>query len=102
MDQSFVDMFLTEAAETLDQWEKACLDALGGAETEGSFALLFRLAHNTKGSSQSVGLSTFGAFVHEIENLIKALRDDLDFRAKIENWPEVFLESHSILKSWYN
>ena len=93
-------MFLTEAAETLDQWEKACLDALGGAETEGSFALLFRLAHNTKGSSQSVGLSTFGAFVHEIENLIKALRDDLDFRAKIENWPEVFLESHSILKSW--
>lgn len=64
------------------------------------FSLLFRLAHNTKGSSQSVGLKVFGSFVHEVENLIKGLRDSTIPKESVLNWPEFLLESQSILTTW--
>lgn len=68
-------IFLEEAGDTLEQWreEVETLRQTGQCD----FGALFRCAHNLKGSSRSVGLQEYGAFLHVVENLITRLRDNL-------------------------
>ena len=69
---NFLAMFIQEAEETLLKWEKVILSLEKDFQLT-SLAELFRLAHNLKGSSKSVGLSKYGHFVHQLEDLITAL-----------------------------
>ncbi len=53
-DSDFLPMFLDEALEILERWERDCLEI----EKESTAELcnsLFRSAHNLKGSARSVG-----------------------------------------------
>src|SRR5689334_15078861 len=72
-DPDFIAIFLEEAKDLLADWEKRCLDLERGAE-QGKIDALFRVAHNLKGSSRSVGLEQFGGLVHRAEDVITLLR----------------------------
>ena len=64
-DSEFISIFLEEAIEILEKWEFICLNLEKKPTPEG-IKDLFRLAHNLKGSSRSVNLLEYGAFVHQI------------------------------------
>lgn len=74
IDLGILEFFLDEATDALKAWEQACLD-LEKAESVSAYESLFRCAHNLKGASRSVGLTEFGGFVHEIEDLITQLKE---------------------------
>ena len=61
IEDRFLNIFLDEAQDLLETWEKACLQIDREPSKEG-FVELFRVAHNLKGSSASVGLSKFSSF----------------------------------------
>ena len=71
-----LNMFLDEATESLEAWERSCL-ALGkdSQSDADAVAQLFRCAHNMKGSSKSVGLAKLGHFIHDIEEVILKLKN---------------------------
>ncbi len=73
MDLELVGFFCDEATDLLIRWEALCLEIEKNPETS-KFDELFRIAHNLKGSSRSVGLDTFGNFIHHVEDGITLLR----------------------------
>lgn len=75
LDLELVNCFVEEATDLLATWEGVCLKLEKGA-TADDLNSLFRCAHNLKGSSRSVGLEAFGAFVHKIEDGISILKED--------------------------
>lgn len=93
----FLSIFLEEADDMLETWEKTCLEIETNPSCE-TFVSLFRTAHNMKGSAASVGLNAFSAFVHKIEDTITLLKD-----GKISITPEligVFFKCHDIFVEW--
>lgn len=94
---SFVEIFIEEATQSLESWEQACLK-LERVPSIETIQLLFRLAHNMKGSSLSVGLNQFGKFVHQVEELLTKLKNNalpvntdvvaclLDVQAVLNSW----------------
>ncbi|MCX6119801.1 MAG: chemotaxis protein CheA [Proteobacteria bacterium] len=99
IDAEFLAMFLDEATELLEQWESSCLKLEQNPKPE-IINELFRAAHNLKGSARSVGLDTFGAFVHKIEDFISLMKNneiivDSDSVA-------LTLESQKHLLDWIN
>lgn len=95
--EEFIATFMEEASETLEQWEKTCLDMEKNPSAE-TFKILFRYAHNLKGSSRSVNLDSFASFIHKVEDVISLLRD-----GKCEYSSEfvsLFLKCHSFMESW--
>ncbi len=93
----FVSTFLEEARDNLELWEKTCLD-LEKNPSQELFATLFRLAHNLKGSARSVGLETFGSFIHKVEDIISLLRDgQREFNIEFIS---LFFKCHTILDNW--
>lgn len=72
--QMLINTFLDEAEDQLVKWEEVCME-MEVSYNQESINLLFRLAHNMKGSSRACGLLAFGDFIHQIEDLIVPLRD---------------------------
>jgi len=97
VDQDFLPTFLDEAVETLAAWEQICLSLESNPE-ESLVNALFRAAHNLKGSSRSVGLESFGQFVHLIEDTITDVKKDLHILTPVV--VSVFLECQSLLLEW--
>lgn len=95
--QQFLNDFIDEARERLIEWEELCFGLQDGAQQE-LFDSLFRVAHNLKGSSQSVQLREFGSFVHVIEDTITLLRDG-SFELNDDVLGLLF-DSHSSLATW--
>ena len=94
---NFIPIFMEEAKDTLEQWERTCLEIEKNPSNE-SFTILFRFAHNLKGSSSSVNLDTFATFIHKIEDIISLLRD-----GKCDYNPEyvaLFLKCHTVMEQW--
>lgn len=99
IDEELLLCFLDEALDSLNQWERACLDLETNPAKE-NYGTLFRAAHNIKGASRTVGLEKFGTFVHTVEDLIKLLMDGvlpidptllgclLEGQVKLVNWVE--------------
>ena len=93
----FLQVFLDEAAEMLERWEAACLE-LERSVSDETIDALFRQAHNLKGSSRSVGLEAYGAFVHLVEDVITLVKS-----RKLPCTPELIgllLECQSTLMAW--
>ncbi len=67
MDPELLQCFIEESADLLTQWEAICLE-LEKAPSSDKWDALFRVAHNIKGTSRSVGLDDVGAFVHRVED----------------------------------
>ncbi len=75
IDPELLDCFVTEASDALATWEKSCLD-FTPANSETSLNAIFRVAHNLKGSSRSIGLEALGAFIHEVEDFISEIKSE--------------------------
>ncbi|MBQ49472.1 MAG: hypothetical protein CMP10_18985 [Zetaproteobacteria bacterium] len=96
-DSMFLECFLEEAIEILDNWEKHCLALEGGFNKEHCDAL-FRSAHNLKGSSRVVGLEELGGFIHVIEDVIMLLKDQkIDVTAPLIR---LLLQSQTVMINW--
>ena len=73
MDLELVGFFCDEALDLLNRWEALALELEKDPSTS-KFDELFRIAHNLKGSSRSVGLDAFGNFIHHVEDGITLLK----------------------------
>jgi len=68
----FTDAFREDALNTLDKWGGVCADA-STLEPEEIYTRLMRCAHNLKGNAGLMGLDTFSAAVHRIEDALQNL-----------------------------
>lgn len=93
----FLLTFLEEATEMLEYWEASCLK-LEDSNTIENLNDLFRIAHNLKGSSKSVGLTNYSDFVHKLEDLLVKAKDHL-----LDTSPAfiaILLKSQKVLVDW--
>lgn len=97
IDQEILGLLLDEASEALHEWEQHCLN-LEKEPSQDYLDALFRVAHNVKGASRSVGLMDLGAFVHIAEDLINMLKLDPTLVSS-ENIG-VLLDAQSLLHDW--
>lgn len=96
-DEEIVSSFLEEAADVLVEWERTCLDLEKNPRANVGNAL-FRSSHNLKGASFAVGLGAFGAFVHEIENVISSIVGaEEPISSEIVS---LLLDCHAVLSEW--
>ena len=97
IEKQMVETFLDEALENLALWETTCL-SFEEMDRETSFNQLFRMAHNLKGSSLSVGLKEFGSSIHKVEELMTLLREKkMNFTPAIL---DLFFGIHSFATEW--
>lgn len=66
--------FLDEAVALLDECEESFLELENSGSSPEIWDLIFRLAHNLKGTSRAVGFGQVAEFTHEFENLILKLK----------------------------
>lgn len=97
IDQEILGLLLDEASEAMQEWEQSCL-LLEKDASQQNLDALFRVAHNVKGASRSVGLMDLGGFVHVAEDLITLLKND----PSLVNSERIgiLLESQSLLNDW--
>jgi two-component system chemotaxis sensor kinase CheA len=97
IDQEILGLLLDEASEAMQEWEQSCL-LLEKDASQQNLDALFRVAHNVKGASRSVGLMELGSFVHIAEDLITLLKND----ASLVNSERIgiLLDSQSLLNDW--
>jgi len=67
--------FLTEAKDLLSGTEQCFLSLEKNPSDLENLNLIFRLAHNLKGSSGAVGFSELADFTHKLESLLLALKE---------------------------
>lgn len=67
--------FLDEAIGLLDECEESFLALENSGSSPEVWDLIFRLAHNLKGTSRAVGFGDVAEFTHEFENLILKLKN---------------------------
>lgn len=67
--------FLDEAVALLDECEESFLELENSGSSPEIWDLIFRLAHNLKGTSRAVGFGQVAEFTHEFENLILKLKN---------------------------
>lgn len=72
--QELKKIFIDEATLNLSDVEGCFLELEGAAEPKDILIRIFRLAHNLKGGSMSVGFADVAALTHELENLVLALQ----------------------------
>ncbi|WP_186643687.1 chemotaxis protein CheA [Fluviispira vulneris] len=97
VEAQFINIFIEEAIENLAFWEATCLN-INIANEQESIAQLFRIAHNLKGSSASVGLKQLTDYIHKVEELLTLIKNnEIKFAANILN---LFFEIHSFTQEW--
>jgi len=97
IDLEILQCFLDEAADSVSEWERACLE-FESSKNASCLDALFRSAHNLKGTSRGVGLEEFASVVHEVEDFIQGLR-----RGEVPFTPEAvgfLLEAQVFLSEW--
>ncbi|MCX6119268.1 MAG: chemotaxis protein CheA [Proteobacteria bacterium] len=66
--------FIDEAILNLEEVEGCFMELEGASDPKDLLDKIFRLAHNLKGGSRSVGFGDVATFTHEVENLVLALQ----------------------------
>ena len=97
-DQEIILLFIEESVELLAQWEKTVLE-LESNPTQDGLHKIFRVAHNLKGASKSLGFVELGDFVHLVEDLINPLRENLSMLTP--KHIDCFFQVHKVLTHWY-
>ncbi len=72
---AYLQTFIVEAEELLEQMETLLLSLEQGQQDEDSLNALFRAAHTIKGSAGMFGLLPIVDFTHKIENILDQARD---------------------------
>jgi two-component system chemotaxis sensor kinase CheA len=97
INHEFIQCFADEASDSLQRWEVICFELSKGPQP-ALYQELFRIAHNLKGGSHSVGLSQYGDFIHKVEDGITLLRDA---KLQLESKQlELLLRAHQLLSEW--
>lgn len=94
----FIDTFLEEADDLIDQWENIFLEIESDVSNIDHWNALFRVAHTFKGSSKAVGLNEFGDYIHVVEDLLTTLK--LDPSKASDNILGILSESFEIIREW--
>jgi len=85
VDEELLSAFITETREQIERLVLILLQIEQNNEVQTEFIdEMFRIAHNIKGSSRVIGLTSVTDVMHEIENLFSAVRNGqhlLDGRA---------------------
>ena len=68
--------FLDEASQSLSDTEQCFLALETNPQDPENLNLIFRLAHNLKGSSKAVGFDEMGHFTHEFETFILKIKNN--------------------------
>ena len=68
--------FLDEAGQSLSDTEQCFLALEANPKDADNLNLIFRLAHNLKGSSKAVGFDEMGHFTHEFETFILKIKNN--------------------------
>lgn len=90
--------FLEEAAALIDESEGSFLQLEQDPNNKSIIEKIFRLAHNIKGSSRAVGFNDLGAFTHEYENVLSAIKKgELSANAKLVS---LLLKANDHLKNF--
>jgi two-component system chemotaxis sensor kinase CheA len=76
-------IFFEEVTGNIEELERLFLE-LGMDSDAAAFKTVFRIAHNIKGSSKSVGMANMGRVTHELETLLIKLGD-----GRIDLSPEI-------------
>ncbi len=98
IDREILECFIEEAIEQLDAWESLCLELDDSSYSQKVIDDLFRIAHNLKGTSKACGLDDYGHFIHDVEDVINALkRNPESFN---DNVVRYFLDVHRLLSEW--
>ncbi len=99
IDLELLGFFCDEATDLLTRWEALSMELEKSADT-GKIDELFRLAHNLKGSSRSVGLQSFGNAIHKIEDGITLLKSGkVKFSGDVTL---VLLKAQAFFQEWIN
>lgn len=97
IDLEILQCFLDEAADSVSEWERACLE-FESSKNASCLDALFRSAHNLKGTSRGVGLEGFASVVHEVEDFIQGLRrEEIPFNPEAVGF---LLEAQVFLAEW--
>lgn len=97
IDIEFVATFLDEAQDALEEWEALCL-RLEKTASRHDIDSMFRVAHNIKGSSKSVGLVALGSLVHKIEDILLLIKEGRGYWSSEVS--ALLLRAHSCLREW--
>ena len=96
-ENEILELFISESSDLLKAWESFSLELERNQET-GIFGELFRIAHSLKGFGLNAGLKEISKLVHQVEELVLALRDHkipcdlqavdilLDFKDLLDSW----------------
>jgi two-component system chemotaxis sensor kinase CheA len=90
--------FLDEATQMLTDVEQCFLILESNPKDQATIANIFRLAHNIKGSSKSVGFDELGDFTHEIESFVLRIKKgELEPTKQVIN---LLLRANDFLSQW--
>ena len=105
MKNSYVDIFFQEYEDIAIDLEKACLE-FENSNSPSDCDAVFRYVHTLKGSSQTVGLTELGEFIHHFETAlvdvksgktvasIEFMKALFDCLSVIELWVSALKEGH--------
>jgi two-component system chemotaxis sensor kinase CheA len=97
--KEIIEIFFVEAKQNIDDLEALILEQAESCDPS-QFKVMFRLAHNLKGSSKSVGFSQIGRVTHEFETILLKLGDGvLELNSELL---KIFLKNIDTLKSLLN
>ncbi len=92
--------FFAEADQILEELEASLMQLEGSGFDESTINKVFRLAHNFKGSSRSVGFQNLAGLAHKCEDLLSKLKSkQLEISAPITS---VLLQSADALRQGLN
>ncbi len=98
IDLELLTCFIDETIDSLEMWERCCFDLESRGSAPEILSALFRAAHNIKGASRAVGLESFGAFVHSVEDVIQAIQKS---SIKVDPFTVGFLlKAQAVLTDW--
>lgn len=84
-EKAYLDDFVIEAADLLDEAEDSLLAADKNSDTKACFDIVFRAFHSLKGSAGMLGLDNLQKHLHKLEdNLQKSKNDSNKFRSNID------------------
>ncbi|MBS3994713.1 MAG: Hpt domain-containing protein, partial [Alkaliphilus sp.] len=75
MDMSqYLEIFIEESKENLQNMNKCLLDLENNHKDSGRINEIFRIAHTLKGMAGTMGYNKLASLTHEMENVLHSLR----------------------------
>jgi two-component system, chemotaxis family, sensor kinase CheA len=96
LEEEFLEIFIEESADIISDWEELVMSLSPGEPA--NLDALFRMAHNLKGASRSVGLLPFGDYIHQVEDIITIAKEDNFILT--EEIIHFFLDCQTIIAGW--